>query len=178
MAVDFILSDNGWIEVFNPDSVWNLGFLGTSLLGALFFTYLGFRLLKIKGSHRARMHAYIITLPLVIIVLMILFLNILIPMLGLQQTPPLAQGFIALWFITIAVLLNKYPIFTLSPRIAADVIVNAMSDMCLLVDPQGRIIHANPATTALLQFSPQQIIGIRVHDLLEKCSESLVLDKK
>ncbi len=45
------------------------------------------------------------------------------------------------------------------------VLIETIDDIIVIGDLEGRILYANPATTALLGYSPQELLGMKVPDL-------------
>ncbi|MFA6507112.1 MAG: diguanylate cyclase [Treponemataceae bacterium] len=165
LAYDFERSGSGWIEMMDPSSLWNYAFLLIIFAGMVAFAFIGLRLSSISHTNRARLHGLLITLPITVMIILVLVFHIVLPMARKQIFPPTIQILLGLWIVVISLILQKYPVFSLSPRIAADVIVNSMSDMCFLSDSGGMVIGANPAVGDLLGRESASLIGRPLGDI-------------
>jgi len=159
LAYDFVRNPFGWGEVVDPSSPWNYAFLALLLVGMVVFAAVGLRLSYHSGSKRAKLQGRFITYPIVAIIVLVVVFHIVLPMLGLMNVPAMVQLLIALWIVALSLVQDKYPVLSLSPLIAADEIVRRMSDMCVLVDSDGRVKETNPAFGALLGSGAGDPIG-------------------
>lgn len=74
-------------------------------------------------------------------------------------TPSLSNiGFLSATFL-LGYAVWKYKLFALTPAVAAEQIINTMSDPLILVDTEGIIAVTNDATTKLLGFTESEMIG-------------------
>lgn len=60
----------------------------------------------------------------------------------------------------------KYELFAITPTAAADSIISTMPDALLLVDPDGRIAMANRATSRMLGYSENELVGQSIENIL------------
>lgn len=174
LAVGFERGPNGWIELMDPSSPWNWAFVALMLLGLAVFFYLGLELSRRSRTNRARLHARLITFPVSLMVALVIVFHIVLPLAGLQRFPPAAQILLALWLLVVSAKLQRYPVFSLSPRIAADTIVDSMSDMCFLVDNRGVVSGANEAVLGLLGRGPESLAGRAAAEVLSPEVASLL----
>ena len=166
LAVGFERGPNGWIERMDPSSPWNWAFVALMLVGLGIFFYIGLELARRSRTNRARLHARLITFPVSLMIVLVIVFHIVLPLAGLQKFPPTAQLLLALWLVVVSAKLQRYPVFSLSPRIAADAIVGSMSDMCFLVDPDGLVSGANEAVLGLLGRGPASLAGRAASEVL------------
>lgn len=165
LAVDFARSESGWLEVMDPSFWGNYLFLAVLCIGMGFFAVIGLRLSLHSRSNRARLQGVLITAPISVMIVLVILFHIVLPMSGKQTVPPTIQLLLGLWIVVISVVLQRYPVLSLSPKIAADVIVNSMSDMCFLVDNAGGVLSANPSVRELLGRDADDLVGRPACDL-------------
>jgi diguanylate cyclase (GGDEF)-like protein/PAS domain S-box-containing protein len=160
MAMDLVPSiDYGWIEVISPTSLPNLLYLVLGLLAIAYFIRTGVILAGSGKTRRAKLHGYLFVIPGIVITSGSLMTNVLFPILGVVGIPPFSQILVGLWIFVTSLVLLRHPILSVSPKIAAETIVNAMSDLCFLVDNSGVILSANPAVQGLLGYQVDTLIG-------------------
>lgn len=90
----------------------------------------------------------------------------------LNPLPMLDIGFCSL-IISVGMLawsLFRYRLLDLAPT-AHDMIVRSMSDAIFVLDPQQRIVEANPAAAKLLRTSVSEVIGQPARDLFSAINE-------
>jgi PAS domain S-box-containing protein len=71
-------------------------------------------------------------------------------------------------FIIITYGIYRYNIFALTPAIAADDIVTAMSNVLFLVEKDGSILFANCSAETLLQYTENELIGQPLNRIFEE----------
>ncbi len=166
LAVDFEREPNGWIERMDPSSPWNWALVSLLVAELVLFVGIGLVLERRAKSNRARLHARLITFPVALLVVFVIIFHIVLPLAGLQSFPPTVQILLAFWLVVVAAKLQRYPVFSLSPRIAADAIVSSMSDMCFLVDNRGIVSEANEAVLGILGRGPASMAGRAASEVL------------
>ena len=165
LAIGFERTPFGWMEIMDPSAPANYVFVALTVAALAAFLYFGVAIRRRCRTNRARLHAALLTYPLTGVVLLVVIFHLTLPIMGMATLPPSAQVFIAAWLVVVGSLLNRYPVFTVSPRIAADIIVNSISDVCLLLSTNGTIQAANPVTRTLLGYDPAQLVGRPVGSL-------------
>lgn len=99
------------------------------------------------------------------------FLHISVPELSALSFAIAVGGFFgyAIW---------KYQLFTLTPSLAADMIIDTISDVLLLIDMQGNIIHANEAARSMLGYGEGNLEGKAANDIFpEGWLQESIIDK-
>lgn len=91
------------------------------------------------------------------------FLNLLstlvfIPPRVFGYFPPSSSGGL-LWVFGILYGISRHRLLVLTPAIAAEKLVEKMSDLVFLVDEKGRIIQAGPFAASVLQYRPEELLG-------------------
>lgn len=166
MAYDFTLGPFGWIEIMDPYAPMNYVFLVFALVSLIVLTYTGLSLKRKVPSHRMRLHATMFSLPVIFISFLVFLYHMVFPIFKLSELPPFAQVFMGIWFAAFSLMLNRYPILSISPVIAADQIVNSMSDICLIIDKVGIIRAANLALETLLGYNRNVFLNRTASNLL------------
>lgn len=80
--------------------------------------------------------------------------------------PRIPHIFASIWALGYGVAILRHGLLDLRPVLALDHLLQAMQDLFLLVDPQGRISAANPRSATLLGLPPEQLLGRRLADLV------------
>ncbi len=86
------------------------------------------------------------------------------PLIGIE-TPQSSVVASTIEFIIITYGIYRYNIFALTPAIAADDIVTAMSNVLFLADKDGSILFANRSAETLLHYSDNELIGQPLHSI-------------
>ncbi|MBN1531487.1 MAG: PAS domain S-box protein [Spirochaetes bacterium] len=175
LASGFTRTDAGWIETVDPSSPWTVVFMVLLVL----FTAITFGLmihLWIRAkTNKQRLQAKLIILPVLFTEVLSLLFNGIIPMVGASPLPAMAQILFSVWIVFVAVSLVRYPLLSVTPQIAAETIVETMSDLCILTDTGGVILRANPPVQGLLGLDPAVMAGRHIAEFLprELCDLSL-----
>ncbi|HOV62599.1 MAG TPA: PAS domain S-box protein [Spirochaetia bacterium] len=158
LIIDLVKQPYGW------STVW-----ATSLWPSVFFTYyfaftagciyVTFTFwLKTKSLRKKRQMKILWITP----VLCLAFgsvTDVILPQSGIGVVPPIACVIILFWAAGLVYAITRYQLMTLTPAAAADNILSTMSDSLILVDPEGKIIHANRAAFDLLGYEEHELIG-------------------
>jgi diguanylate cyclase (GGDEF)-like protein/PAS domain S-box-containing protein len=158
MATGFERSEFGWAETIELSYLGNLLFVALGMGGTVMILFFSIRILLSSKSHRARLHALLIAVPLVIVAFLTMLLHPVLPMFSFYGLPPFVQILIGLWLAVIVAVLQKYPVLNLNPQIAADVLLERISDLCFFIDVSERIVTINPAVQHVLGYGPQELL--------------------
>ncbi len=90
----------------------------------------------------------------------------ILPYLKLRWIPTMGPLVILIWAAGLAYALFKYKFLTISPATAADNIVDTMSDLLILSDPQGDIVTVNRAVSRRLGYSADELKGAPLLDYI------------
>jgi PAS domain S-box-containing protein len=90
----------------------------------------------------------------------------LIPVPGLDITPLAftASGLLCVWG------LFRYRMFDLVPT-ARDIVIENMGDAVLVLDRHHRVMDVNPAAAQLVGYTPAQLIGKPVQEIVPECPD-------
>jgi PAS domain S-box-containing protein len=86
---------------------------------------------------------------------------------NIYVVPSLAQIFGIIFFIGIAYAIVEYKLLKLTTAVAAEEITNKITDLIILLDPDGKIIEINQQVEALLGFSRSDLEGKKWTDLIK-----------
>lgn len=172
MAYDFAPGPYGWIELMDPRSPYNYIYVFYALSSLAAFGYVGLTLKRRAPSRRTSLHARMVTIPMLAIAVLLVAYHMVLPLMGLSKLPPFVQVPIGVWLVGFSLQLNRYPLLSLAPAIAADQIVNAMSDLCVIADRGGLIRAANPALRDLLGYGAGELIGREIRVFLPPQAEA------
>jgi PAS domain S-box-containing protein len=168
LASGFTRTGAGWIETVDPSSPWTAGFLAMLLLFTVITFAVMIYLWARAKTNKQRLQAKLVILPLFFAEILGLLFNGVFPMLGVSPLPAMGQVFFSAWIVFVAVSLIRYPLLSITPRIAAETIVGIMSDMCVLTDTGGVILRANPPVRGLLGFDPEMMVGRHIAEYLPR----------
>lgn len=98
----------------------------------------------------------------------------LMPLLGLGALPKLPAVMWLFWAFGMWFAIVKYRLLIMSPNIAADKIIESITDMLIMVKPSGKIISSNQSVEHLLGYKEAELIECPVDFIL---NEPLVLQK-
>jgi len=93
--------------------------------------------------------------------------DIILPMMGLAWLPPMGSLVTLIWAAGLAYALVKYKFLTISPATAAENILDTMSDLLILCDPQGKIVTINHAASQMLGHSTEDVRGVHLLNFVE-----------
>lgn len=72
----------------------------------------------------------------------------------------------------------KYQLFTLTPSLAAEKIIETISDALLLIDLEGTIVHANDAARIMLGYREGELEGVQADEIFpEGWLKESIIDK-
>lgn len=90
-----------------------------------------------------------------------------LPIFGVE-IPELTTAGILMQTSLIGFAIWKYDLFSLNPATAANNIVATISDIFILLDPEGKMLFVNKAMTDLLEFDEQDLIQKPIERILSK----------
>lgn len=159
LAYDFAPGPYGWIELMDPRSPFNYFYIAYALSSLAAFGYVGLALKRRAPSRRTSLHARMVTIPMLAITVLLVAYHMVLPLMGLSKLPPFVQVPIGIWLVAFSLQLNRYPLLAAAPAVAADQIVNTMSDLCVIVDKAGLVRGVNPALKDLLGYGADELTG-------------------
>ncbi len=148
----------GWTHTWTPSlwfpvfCIYYIGMFGWSLFLLARF--------QRRTSRRTLRSLSRMLLALIFICLVIgSITDTILPLLQWNWVPPMGPLVILLWAAGLAYALFKYKFLTISPAMAADNIVDTMSDLLVLCDPEGKIVMVNRAASKILGQGQEQLKG-------------------
>jgi signal transduction histidine kinase/ActR/RegA family two-component response regulator len=143
MAEDFIRRDYYWEEVIIKPDVWFWLLIVYSVLAMMISGWVQFyRALKSRKRHE-RMQAWINTLTILLATLLIFTVNIALPVLNVRPFPSIAVVITVIPVLIVWWAYERYDTLALTPGMAADKILEKISDGIVLFNDEGRILSCN-----------------------------------
>ncbi|MGD9473689.1 MAG: diguanylate cyclase [Eubacteriaceae bacterium] len=168
LALGFTQSTSGlgWTYINRPQNLWTWFYF---LVLAAYFTF-GFILLYIWQHEsdyeiQKRQALFIIFVDAIILIFGSLT-DVILPMFN-NYLPPLAVISTMLFAAAFARLITQYQLFSFSTMASSDAILETVSDPVILLDEKGMILRYNQATSNLLKYDQQELIGRGLNSLLE-----------
>ncbi|WP_054693462.1 ATP-binding protein [Syntrophomonas palmitatica] len=81
------------------------------------------------------------------------------PALGYTSVPKMPVVLWLVWAYGLWVSITKYRLMVLSPSIAANAIIDSISDLAILINPSGKIINVNQAVNKLLNYQEDVLLN-------------------
>jgi len=166
LATGFEKSVIGWAERIDMSSPQCQAYVGMAFASWAVCATMLFLLVKRAKLRKHRYQAYIVVIPGLLAGTAITIVNVLLPGLGIHAVPVIGHLVAAAWIVIMGLALQRYPILTVTPRLAAVEIADAMSDTLILADAEGRILDANPAALGLLGLDPANLTGRQASEVL------------
>lgn len=170
-------------EPYEPET-WGWGYRWAhSPWSYFFFTYytlcMGLGLFCVVQEARTtayplvRRQGYIIAGAAVVPFSLATLTDVSLPLMDVHDVPNLGPVFLLFWVVGSAFAIVRYGLVDFTPRAIANELVGAMSDGVLLVDPEGRIAHANPAAEKLLGSNLDALRATSLDALLASRGQTL-----
>ncbi|MCE5253029.1 MAG: PAS domain S-box protein [Actinomycetia bacterium] len=152
----FAIAPFGWVHV------WASGYIPILFYVYYFVLVLGcFYLVVRYGSRsqslRRKRQARLLTVTPLVCLALGSVTDVVLPRLHVTLLPSLAVVFVLLWGAALARAITRYGLMSLTPAAAAENILSTMNDLLVLVDTQGKIVHANRAALALLGYQEEEL---------------------
>ena len=147
----------GWTYVFPANSIlfiimsfWTV--LCAFLAGGICFLY------YLKTENMKRLQTKYIIVGLYLPLLISMFSDVLLPNMSIRiPETTMVMSTIGIGFISYGVWKYRFP--ALTAAVAADEIVSTMSNFLIMLDHEKNIVTINNATTELLGYSKEELIG-------------------
>jgi PAS domain S-box-containing protein len=156
--IELIKLSWGWTYSYRVESV--LFILGTFWVygSSTLLLYLAIRhhsklIDKVKKA-QVRLLIIGLSIPLILV----LVSGVILPYSGMT-IPDLTTTGLFIMTVFIGYGIWKYKLFTLTPAVAAETILNTMADALFLVSPEGEIVSTNKAACQLLRYQETELIG-------------------
>jgi len=157
----------GWTTVWSS-SLWPYLFyayyLSYMVTGILLLLHCG----KITESPNKKKQATIIIKTMIPAVFFGTVTSVILPKLSIRIIPNLADIFGLYWSFGMVYATVKYKFLDVTPAMAADNIINTMTEFLILLDTRGSILTANRATAEALGYESNELKGKSMALLFEK----------
>lgn len=149
---DLIFINNNWYEVLITNNIcwfaYNLYYLIFVPLSFIIMGWWGYK----SNLSREKKQALIIIITGAVAFSLGTVSNTVIPLLNSYLLPSMAQIFGVIFFLGIAYAIVNYKLLKLTPANAAEDIISKITDMVILMDPNGKIIKTNKRIENLLGY--------------------------
>ncbi len=156
LIVDFVKQPFGWSSVWGK-SIWTYLFYAYYFIFVLLALSLAFDCWRKTENPSEKKQAMIMFSTGIITLFIGTLFNVLLPQLGIQKIPKIADLIILIWVLGIAYAMMKYRLLAITPAIAADNILSTMTDSVILLDSNTNIVTVNNATSDLLGYEKKAL---------------------
>lgn len=154
---DLILVNSQWYEVLITDNVWWYAYNSYYLL----YDFIALIIIGLWGYKssllRERKQALVIVLAGALALALGTLTNTVLQISNIYILPSTAQIFSIVFFLGIAYAIIKYQLLKLTASVAAEQIVSKITDLVILMDPEGKIININSRAENLLGYSQSDV---------------------
>ncbi|MBN1849555.1 MAG: response regulator [Deltaproteobacteria bacterium] len=156
----------GYTLIYAPSSpVRNLFFVSIGSMGILAIIVSIVHYFRLK-DRKEKMQALFVALGCLTPIVLANATQGMITTLMHFPIPPLTVPAAALQEIFIGYAIWRYDLFSLNPATAAENIVSTMSDLLILLRPEGRIVSVNRAVTEVLGFRKEELFRASLSNIM------------
>jgi diguanylate cyclase (GGDEF)-like protein/PAS domain S-box-containing protein len=164
VALNFVpsLTNLGWAYHNEPSNAWTWVYILYLIIyigGALYFVN-RWQTASAYADEKKQGLFFIAVITLILILGQ--FTDIILPFFA-PVLPPLSNILIAIFVIGFFFLADRYQMFKFSKIASSDIILNTIMDPVLLLDDRFEILKVNHATTMILGYPENQLIGNTIH---------------
>lgn len=156
---DLVLINSQWYEILITNNGWwfayNSYYLLYDFAAIVIFLWWGYK----STLLRERRQALIIIVTGVLALTLGTLTNTVFQALNIHILPSMAQIFGLIFFTGIGYAIVKYQLLKVTFSVAAEQIISKITDLVILMDPEGKIINTNPQTENLLGYSESELQG-------------------
>ncbi len=167
ITIDPVRQSYGWSYTFT-DTVWTYLFYTYYISFTLLTIYFIYRYRKKTDKLSEKKPAIIIIAAIGISLVGGTIFDVIAPELGIYSIPPLANIFILFFASGLAYAIVKYKFLTITPAIAAENIISAMTELLIITDNNGNILNVNSALSDKLKYKQSELTGMSYKKLLER----------
>ncbi|RPJ60553.1 MAG: PAS domain S-box protein, partial [Dehalococcoidia bacterium] len=167
----------GWTPIWKMSAAaYAYYFYNIVIAGILVYLLIDFG--RKARSHSQKMQARILLITGIIAMALSSMTDIIFRIFDIRAVPDIADVFFVIGGFGIVYAVFKYGLMSLTPRVAAETILNTISDSIILLDTKMQIVYTNQATTALLGYSEKEIKGSHFSSVVtdKKATEDLLKD--
>lgn len=166
LTTDWFFNGYTWIPLEeNTTSIWywifNFYFI-SAMLSSIVMIFLWRRKEK---SKRVKRQAAISLYTLAFSLIGGYTTNFIIPLFKITEIPNIAHIISLIWIAGIAYSIVKYQLMTLSPKVAANTIIQEMKELLFFTDSKGSIISLNRYTEDKLDYHNNELIGKNIIEI-------------
>lgn len=171
---DLLLINSQWYEDLITNNFWwyayNSYYLLYDFIALLIIGWWGYN----SSFLREKRQALIIIFTGVVALTLGIITNTILQSLNFYVLPSMAQIFGVIFFSGIGYAIIKYQLLKINITAAAEQIISKITDLVILIDPDGKIIKTNPRTENLLEYSASELEGKNWEYLIHQSPNLLV----
>ncbi len=148
----------GWGTEWSS-SIWPLLFFAYYISFLIYALFFGFFSIRKRNIYYEKKRAKSIIISTSVFLIAGTITDVLLPLLKIYIIPPIGSIFSVFLGAGIVYSITRYRFMSLTPAFAASDILSTMSDLLVLISPEGKVIEANNAVFDLLGYRREELIG-------------------
>lgn len=166
-----VMKSYGWTGIWST-SIYTYLLYAYYLATILFFFPLIYEYGRKVKTNREKIRARILQFTAIIGYSLAAIIDIVLPVLKITVVPQMADVFISIGSIGIVICITRFGLLDINPTTAAKQILETMTDALILLDLEGKIKQANPATLELLEYQENELINTDFYQITTTKKES------
>jgi len=158
LVTGFYLQPFGWADVWS-NSIWPDLYDVYCFAEPALTIYMVVRFARTRANVIQRHQAAAFSISGIISLVIGFVLNRALPRLGIYSVPQAASIAGLIWAAGLTLAVVRYRMLTITPATAAENILATMSDLLMLLDPEGNILTANESTLSVLGYQRPELVG-------------------
>lgn len=157
---------NFWGQVFLIEhiDIWSVRYYWTAFTGLVTLYLLIRYIFKIKHQARLFKQAVIIGCGYLIPVLVGVATEIILPAFSCTVAIPITTTFLTCFSFATILALSKYKLFRVDESLKIPTLLEAYTEMLIVVSRDGRILYMNEYGADLIKKNPRQLKGVKLQD--------------
>ncbi|MFZ7120000.1 MAG: diguanylate cyclase [Eubacteriaceae bacterium] len=164
IATDLISTKLGWAYINNVKSPWLWIYLVVIIIYFIYCMFIIYRWGEQTTITREKKQSKLFVILNSTFLVLALFFDAGLTLLKIPF-PPIATIIINFWLLGIYYIIIKYKLMLLNNITASNLILKTIIEPVILVDFHGEIVSINRATTELLEYNKEYLIGLKLKDI-------------
>ena len=164
LIFDMVITPYGYSDLWSK-SIWPYLYYAYYLSFILAGYYLCFNFMRKTENIFEKKQAGIILTTGIITLILCTITDVVLPQLKFY-IPALASVLVIIWAVGLVYAITRYGLMTITPAVAAEAIIAALTDSLILANPEGKIIFVNRATSDLMGYKKEELIGKSINFLV------------
>lgn len=172
---DYIKQSWGWAHVWS-NSIWSYLFYFYYASFIVAGLYLTLNFIRTSGSIPKKRSAIVILFAGAFSLVAASLTDVVLPIAHIYTIPNLASFFVLVWVFGLVYTIVKYRFLSITPYIATDNIISTMADSLILLNESSTIVFINKATSDLLGWRSDELMGEKLEVLFPEDFKSAQLN--